>query len=172
MTFKFTINIRTGDVEFEGTEEFVKEQISNLPDTIKSIAEHLPPPAVSTATSPGPSNSPPQAEMGASPGGSNEVPDSFGEWIHYFPDDISDQDKALLAGLFVQKSSDTNDFKTAEINSVLKEHGFKLSNASDSLKSLVSKKLLFQTRKEGSLKFLRVSKPGEVRIAELRGTDN
>jgi hypothetical protein len=65
-----------------------------------------------------------------------------------------------LTAYYVQNDSEQNDFKTSEVNKSLKEHGIKLSNPSTSLKRLVEKKLLFQTRKNGSLKLMRVSQDG------------
>lgn len=172
MTSRFRINLQTGDVEFEGTEDFVKAQISQLAETLKSIKDNLPTfapqPSVSAVKVPV-VNGGTLPEVGASGGtDSTDMSASFGEWMHKFPADIGDQDKALVAGLFVQKSSEKNDFKTSEVNEVLKEHGFKLSNPSLSLRRLVSQKYLFQTRKEGKLRFFRVSKIGEAHIAELR----
>ena len=87
--------------------------------------------------------------------------------MHRFPSDISDQDAVLLTSIYVQRQSEANEFKTAEVNKMLMEHGVKVSNTSTSLNRLVSKKLLFQTRKDGKLKFLRVSKDGEAKIEEL-----
>lgn len=179
MTYRFRINLRSGDIEFEGSEDFVKEQIANLPKTLKSISENLPAltmqsnePSRKEDPITVPDDDPSPAIMSPAVTSNAEVSSSFGEWIHQFPSDISDQDKALVAGMFVQNGSEKNDFKTAEINGVLKEHGFKLANPSRALGRLVSQKYLFQTRKEGKLKFLRVSKIGETRIAELRAGDS
>jgi hypothetical protein len=78
---------------------------------------------------------------------------------------LSDQDKSLLTAYYVQSQSSTNDFKTSEVNKALMDHGIKLANPSVSLKRLGVKKLLFQTRKVGKLRFMKVSADG---IAELR----
>lgn len=170
MTSRFKINIHTGDVEFEGSEDFVKEQIKNLQETIKFIKQSSPKP------SPNNLKNEPLVETNKNKSQqtsrTGDIPGSFGEWMHGFPANLSDQDKALVAGMFVQNGSEKSDFKTSEINAMLKDHGFKLSNPSKFLNDLISKKFVFQTRKEGKLKYLRVSKPGEARIAELRAGDS
>ncbi|MDA3876870.1 MAG: hypothetical protein PF483_07255 [Halothiobacillus sp.] len=172
MNSRLKINIHSGDVEFEGSENFVNEQIHNLHETIKFIRQSAA--KTSPASIPPPKANPAEENQADQhhAGEPDDIPESFGEWMHAFTASISEQDKALVAGMFVQKSSEKNDFKTSEINGVLKDHGFKLSNPSKSLNDLVLKKLVFQTRKEGKLKFLRVSKPGEARIAELRAGDS
>ncbi len=88
--------------------------------------------------------------------------------MHQFRDDVNDLDKGLITALFVQKQAATNDFKTSEVNKSLKDHGIKLSNPSVTLNRLVSKKLLFQTRKDGKLKYFRVSTDGQKHLDTLK----
>jgi len=97
-----------------------------------------------------------------------QVPNTFGEWFHGFKNDINDSEKALITAYYVQKQSPQNDFKTSEVNKSLQEHGVKLSNPSNSLKNLSKKKLLFQTRKNGKLKYMRVSSDGVNHLKSLR----
>ena len=94
--------------------------------------------------------------------------DNFGEWFHGFKDNVNDLDKALLTAYYEQKQSPENDFKTSAVNQSLQEHGIKLSNPSSSLKRLTAKKLLFQTRKVGKLKYMRVSADGVKYLKTLR----
>ena len=81
--------------------------------------------------------------------------------MHKFKDSINGLDKALITAYYVQQQAAKNDFKTIEVNSSLKDHGIKLANPSKDLKSLETKKYLFQTRKEGpKIRFMRVSEDG------------
>lgn len=172
MTTRAKINLISGEIEFEGTEEFVKDQLASIPTLLGSLkfSDQLVNLSTSARAQVGDDNSSPNEQVSANdPGG---IPQSFGEWMHKFPDDILDQDKILLASFYVQKNSEKNDFKTSEVNRTLKDHGVKLSNPSAFLNRLVAKKHMFQTRKEGKLKFLRVSKDGETRISELLSSDN
>lgn len=160
MTSKVKINIASGEIEFEGSEEFVERRLEALPSLLESLKLKVAPAAPAQ---------PPLNPAVHAPNEQNKsnVPDTFGEWMHRFPSDISDQDAVLLTSIYVQRQSEANEFKTAEVNKMLMEHGVKVSNTSTSLNRLVSKKLLFQTRKDGKLKFLRVSKDGEAKIEEL-----
>ncbi|MBF2099186.1 MAG: hypothetical protein IGQ88_12550 [Gloeomargaritaceae cyanobacterium C42_A2020_066] len=97
-----------------------------------------------------------------------QIPNTFGEWLHGFKDDINDLEKAPITAYYVQKQSPQNDFKTSEVNKFLQDHGVKLSNPSNSLTRLAEKKLLFQTRKNGKLKYMRISSDGVNHLKSLR----
>ena len=84
-----------------------------------------------------------------------------------FKDDINGQDKALITAYYVQQDSERNDFKTAQVNKSLKDHGIKLANAATTLKQVEKKKLIFQTRKVGKLSFKRVSEDGVKHLKSL-----
>lgn len=99
---------------------------------------------------------------------SDNLPETFGEWMHSFKANLSEVDKALVTARYVQSQSETNDFKTAEVNKALKDHGIKLSNPSTFLKQLDRKKYLFQTRKVGSLSYKRVSVDGQNYLETLK----
>lgn len=165
----FKINIKTGDVEIRGSEEFVERRVEALPEVLELLEELLgeqasteglstPPPATNTQGS-----KPPETDDS-----SDSMPDTFGEWMHSFRDDISDLEKALITARFVQSQSSSNDFKTSEVNKSLLEHGIKLSNPSRSLKLLAEKKLLFQTRKVGKLRYMRVSQDGQQHLESIK----
>jgi hypothetical protein len=165
------INLLTGEIELEGSETFVENQLENLDSIVELLlaakgeqlddemeVEELEDAASSNGTV---SNSNPVAPKEL------EMPSSFGEWMHKFRDDIDGNDKALFTAYYVQKQSPQNDFKTREVNNSLKEHGIKLPNPSESLKRLVAKKLIFQTRKNGTVKFFRVSQDGLQHLKSL-----
>lgn len=166
-TAKFKINLRAGEIEIEGSEDFVEKQIKTLESLLvlvkqggSSFADDNTEKSTSVE---GISGLP---EIGHAD--KNNIPDTFGEWMHTFKSEIMDLDKALITARFVQSKSKSNDFKTSEVNKALKEHGIKLSNPSASLASLVDKKLMFQTRKEGTLKYLRVSEDGQKSLSKLK----
>lgn len=170
---KAKINFKTGEIEFEGLEQFVSTQLA----AIDTIAEHM---AILIANdSKDDGDSIEEEEIAAVAEEEEEklvtageqelhMPDTFGEWFHGFKDDVNDLDKALITAYYEQKQSPENDFKTSAVNQSLKEHGIKLSNPSSSLKRLAAKKALFQTRKVGKLKYMRVSADGVKHLKTLR----
>lgn len=159
---KVRINVNTGDIEFEGSEQFVNEQMNNLETTIDIIAQLL-----ENTTEQNEDEKfmkkrkeEEQEKLSSVEEHSLIPPETFGEWLHKFKSNISDSDKALITAYFVQKQSTDNDFKTKQVSDTLKDQGIKLSNPSTFLKLLARKKYMFQTRKVGSLIFQRVSADG------------
>lgn len=170
-TTRVKINLLSGEIELEGSEEFVANQMENL-DSIIELLSSVRKPTKTEADDSTDEELDVEAKGNHSDQPSRNpgqitVPDSFGEWMHKFRDDVNDLEKCLLTAYFVQNSSPQNDFKTREVNNSLKEHGIKLSNPSTSLKRLVEKKLLFQTRKNGTVKFMRVSQDGMQLLKSL-----
>lgn len=163
----FKINLRTGEIEISGSEEFVERRIDQLGDIIElsSAANSALPAAVtpkhdaSTASS---------FDNGAESSGGENAPETFGEYLHAFKEDVNDIQKALITARYVQFQAESNEFKTAEVNKSLKDHGIKLTNPSQSLKQLVAKKFIFQTKKVGSVKFMRVSTDGQKHLDTLK----
>ena len=169
MTAKVKINLQEGVIELEGSEDFVDRQIDKLEAIIELFNQSASEPEDNflsgqsdTAQEDGETATTSQSNIPAHQGFS--VPDSFGEWMHKFRDDINDQEKALVASFYVQAKSSTNDFKTIEVSNCLKDHGIKIANPSTNIKRLSTKKLTFQTRKVGKLIFMRVSKDGEAHL--------
>lgn len=165
---KFKFNFKTGEIEIEGTEDFVRQQIDGIDHLLNIFAissngneDEVPPhgngvqPNVTTAAA-------------AAVDEADVPPATFGEWMHGFRAELSDIDKALITARFVQSQSASNDFKTSDVNKALQEHGIKLSNPSQSLKLLSTKKHLFQTRKVGKLRFMRVSFDGQKHLGTLK----
>ena len=170
---RIKINIKTGEIEFEGSEDFVQKQMDNLGAVINLLSlkntliptenvNHLKP---STQEAP---DTPETHEATNMVSGELDVPESFGEWMHKFKDTLTELEKALITAYFVQSQSSSNEFKTLEVNKSLKDHGIKLSNPSRILKNLETKKYLFQTRKEGpKIRFMRVSQDGLINLKSL-----
>ena len=173
-TTRVKINLKSGEIEIEGSEAFVENQMDNL-DSIIDLLSSVQEEPINTITHVPDNGSAPAViaetissdEDASVPPGDILVPSSFGEWMHNFKDEVNDLEKCLLTAYYVQKGSPENDFKTSEVNKSLKEHGIKLSNPSTSLKRLVEKKLLFQTRKSGKLRLMRVSQDGMTLLRSL-----
>ncbi len=167
---KFKLNLKTGEIEVEGTEAFVERQIQaleSLVDLMKisdQINENKAPPLIEEQSRNG-------DKLASGETAGDAIPSTFGEWMHIFKTELNDADKVLITACFVQSQSSTKDFKTAEVNKALKEHGFKLSNPSATLNNLVDKKLLFQTRKVGVLKYFRLSVDGQKNLNLLKRQD-
>ena len=160
-TTRIKLNLRNGEIEIEGSEAFVEKQIENLETLLELIRTNK------GATL--------NLDEGGDTGGEgtgtsddNGIPSTFGEWMHLFKTDLNDLDKALITARYVQHESQSNDFKTAEINKSLKDHGIKLANPSATLKRLISKKYLFQTRKIGKLIYMRLSVDGQKYLDSIK----
>lgn len=167
------INFKTGEVELESSEQFMRDRLAS----IDVIAEYMV--ILSTNTSVDDESIIEQEEIAIvaeeeekklSTIGEQElqISNTFGELFHQFRNEVNDLEEALITAFYVQKQSPQNDFKTSEVNNFLKEHGVKLSNPSGCLNRLASKKLLFQTRKDGNLKYMRVSSDGVNHLKSLR----
>ncbi|UZJ79443.1 hypothetical protein [Fictibacillus sp. KU28468] len=169
---KVKINVHTGELEFEDSENFVKEQMDNLESIVDIIAQLY---VDETEDEYEETIDEEQKEVEEhklrviveKDKDNFEVSSTFGEWKHKFNDELTDADKALLTAYFVQISSGENEFKTKEVNDTLKEHGIKLTNPSRTLDRLTEKKLTFQVRKAGKIKFLRVSADGIAHLKTL-----
>ena len=140
-TAKFKLNLKTGEVEIEGSEAFVERQIQQLEALVESLGLRT---QQRNDMSESAQNGNSESLISVLPPSKEEPPPaSFGEWMHNFRADINDLDKALITARYVQSQSPENDFKTSEVNNSLKDHGIKLSNPSLCLKRLGEKKRLF-----------------------------
>ena len=168
-TAKFKLDLKTREVEIEGSEEFVERQIQNLASIFEFLNDDA---ADDTDTDHNAGEEAENGTIGEKPNGNAAqkaaIPETLGEFMHSFNADISDLEKALITAQFVQTQSPTNDFKTSEVNNALKDHGIKLPNPSVSLRRLGGKKFLFQTRKIGKLRFMRVSTEGQAHLDTIK----
>jgi len=158
------ICLKTGEVELEGSENFVDRSLEKLRDIFDIIR------TAKETENGGDSEEYPSEELSeaAPSSGSIPVPESFGEWLHKFPRAISQVDKVLVAGYYAQKMSLTEDFKTNQARKLLLEQGEKLTNPSHSLKALERNRHVIRLKKEGKkLNLFRVSRDGTDRLRFL-----
>ena len=160
------INIYSGDIEFEGTEEFVSKQLDQIATTIHTLSKAL----IATGgikPTPGPSASSIENVNSATEG--SGLPDNFGEYLNKFPKpkNLQQVEQILIAGHYRQKLSSDNAFETSEANKLLQEQGIQLTNPTQSINSLISGKLVIIIGKRGKLKRFRLSPSGEETIQEL-----
>ena len=147
------ISLTAGDLELEGSEEFVAQ----YGDAIQGLLGRLRQPAApgkpgGTGVATTPVIDPP----------AGEEPREFGEVLHALPNSASGADQILIAGSYAQQSSTENSFSTGEANQLLLGQGVKLSNPSQSLKNCIAAKRVF---KVGSR--YRISKTGEEHLKAL-----
>lgn len=152
---RIRINLSTKEFEVEGSEQFVKEYAEKIEKLLSAISDSKP----ST-----PQHLPRSSETTKSmPTAGNQIPDSFGEYLHTFPKTITDVDRMLIAGLYIQLQSEDKSFGTATANDLLKQQGVKLTNPAECVaKNKKSKKVFPVKRGE-----YRVSQTGITYIDTL-----
>lgn len=151
------ISLSTGDLEVEGTEDFVR-QYSDSISTLISQLEELPIQRVSPPAEAVGSSTPATATA------SGPEQREFGEVLHSLPGSASGADRILIAGSYAQLGSGDNTFSTGEANQLLLGQGVKLSNPSQALKNAIASKRVFKVGKR-----YRVSKTGEEHLKSLIG---
>lgn len=142
MEAKIRINYTEREVEIEGSELFVREQLESFADTLEAFA----------------SNNDVQDEISENSGehvvldpnsqkASSKLPETFGEYLSRFSRDISQDEQILVSGYFVQSKSPDNAFSTKEANDLLKEQGTKVSNPAQSVINGKKAKRIFALQK-------------------------
>lgn len=147
----------TGELEVEGSEEFVREMIDRFRPALREPSSRR------KTQEPEHKGKAEEKRKARQKTTSQGVPENFGEYLHAF-ELGKDQDRMLVAAHFVQLHSDDNSFKTAEANTQLTEHGIKVGNPSQAVKGNISSKYVF---KVGKGKY-RVARPGIDRLEELK----
>lgn len=148
-TARLRINPHTGEVEIEGSEDFIRDMWPKVSEQLASAKRRV-------------------TEAKAPPAKPEETEDrvdeveEFGEYLHTFSLN-KDTDRALVAGSFVARGSANNVFTTKEANAQLIEQGIKLTNASQCVKNLQTAKRIFKV--SGGF---RISKDGEAHLKTLR----
>jgi hypothetical protein len=76
-------------------------------------------------------------------GGNSQLPEVFGEFYSEFPSDVTDVDKVLIAGAFVQGKDAERIFTTKTANQLLLDQNIKVANASENVRRLTQTKRVF-----------------------------
>jgi hypothetical protein len=72
-----------------------------------------------------------------------QVPEIFGEFYTEFRSDITDVDKVLVAGAFIQNRDQERVFTTKAANQALLDQNIKVANASENVRRLIQTKRAF-----------------------------
>jgi hypothetical protein len=157
------INLKIGQVEIsiEGPPDFVSAQYDKVEAHLKTYSE------MSTKIVQSDEDEGNQNNGNSSRVSDETLPETFGEWLNKIPNQTSDTQKAILAGYYVQKSSEDNSFRARDVNKILKDHSLKLSNSSVFLKNAADSKKLFQVSKTGKEPHYRVSRETEDTLVKL-----
>ena len=156
---KLRVNFTAREIELSGDDESVREWYSRLSEVIGGFRAGAPP--VSAVEDYDVGEPDPRTRKSESSGGEREVP--FGEFLQRYPGDVSDVDRVLIAGVFAQRSSDDDSFRTGQVNTLLQQQGYKVANASECVRRNVSMRRVF-TLKKG---VYRVSEPGRQYLEEV-----
>jgi hypothetical protein len=149
------ISLSAGDLEVEGTEDFVKQYADSIRTLINRLEELPNRQVVPPTEAPGG----PAPAAAAAPAAEQR---EFGEVLHSLPSNASGSDRILVAGWYAQLASGDNTFSTGEANQLLLGQGVKLSNPSQALKNAIAAKRVFKVGKR-----YRVSKTGEEHLKSL-----
>jgi hypothetical protein len=85
----------------------------------------------------------PKARSAASSTSAGDLPEIFGEFFSEFRTDITEGDKVLVAGAFVQRRDAERIFTTKSVNQLLVDQNIKVANASVSVRRLIEAKRAF-----------------------------
>lgn len=127
---RLRVNLHAGEFEVEGPEAFVERYAARIEKLLQHLAPQAPA-ASAGALEPVPV----LAELDATA--------SFGAWSQRLPRAATDVDRMLLAGWYLQHHAVERWFTTSDANRLLIEHGFKLGNASQSVKQNLMAKRAF-----------------------------
>src|SRR5437899_1313150 len=103
----------TGELEIEGSPELVAEWWERLAPEITNPPIHFVRPAAAALAAP---------VVGAT----IEPEVSFGEFLHNYDSEISDTDRMMIAGFFIQSTSTDNAFSTRAANDLLLAQGHRV----------------------------------------------
>jgi len=166
MEAKIRISYISREIEIEGSETFVREQLSNLSSTLEDFAStgSSVDSAIEEDYDAGTATSEGTAANQDTPTVSSKMPETFGEYLSQFPRDVHQDEQILISGYFAQCKSSEKAFTTKGANDFLKEQGIKVGNPSQSVTNGKNLKRIFATQKS---KF-RVSQSGVDHINSLR----
>lgn len=146
---RIRFNRSTGELEVEGPSQLVTEWWDRLWPELSAGGLA---PAQSQAALPAVSN--------------GAVAEVFGEFFSEFRSDVTDVDKVLIAGAFVQSKEPDRAFTTKAANQLLLDQNVKVANASENVRRLMQTKRVFSF---GDGKF-RVSATGLEHLKALKAS--
>jgi hypothetical protein len=153
------INLAQGEIEVEGSEDFVAGFRMQLDTLLERLAEGqagMPAAAISETTPAAQAPAPAKAEPGV------PLP-PFGEFLHHLPTSATEVDRMLAAGFYLQQLSADDSFATGDANKRLAEHGIKIGNPSQCVRQSLSARRVF-TVSRGRF---RVSQQGRTYLKQL-----
>jgi hypothetical protein len=157
---KIRISLISREVEFEGDLQLIKENFGeHIEDYLKALKKEPPSTPIEKKQN---VNHQTSISVTSNPG-AGSIPDNFGEFYSKFSKNLSNVDKILLAGYFVQSSSEGKCFTVKESSDLLIEQGVSLSNPGVFNKANISSKRIFKL----SGKNFRVSDTGSEYIKSL-----
>lgn len=159
----FRVNVRTGEIEIHGSEEFIERQLRQLESTLETILPFFEGVEGEEELFESGAEEEPREPITAD----KEVPDSFLEWLYKFPKNVNDQDKALIAGYFLQHHSTDNRFLSSGVPKLLRENGVTIQSSTVQLKRLAGKRLIIPVGRSGKRTFYRVSQQGKEYLYNL-----
>lgn len=160
---RIRVNLADKEIEIQGTEEFVEKHLERVDEILNSMRSATASAGRETEESPGSTQT-----SSASSESELTVPEYFGQWLHRFRSaDLTEADQALIAGYFLEKRSEEEDFMTSEVNDALDEARISLSNTSRSIRQLSEDGQVYPTRKDGRSQRYRVSKEGEEYLISI-----
>ncbi len=171
MSTKFRINIQTGEIEVEGSEQFVDKQINNLNRVINTI--QTPPQKVVAPEAKGADvDKKPARKRGRPPKAKTidtrkNEDDSYNEWIGSFRTKLKQIDRILIAGMYAQNKNDNKIFKTRQVSKLLKSQGIMLQNVTTRIYGLLKSEKVKITEKQGRTSIYKVTPKGEAYLARL-----
>ena len=95
------------------------------------------------------------------------MPDSFLEWLYKFPKNVKDQEKALIAGYFLQHNSSDNRFLSSDVPKLFRDDGVAIQSSNVQLRRLAEKRLIIPVGRSGKRTFYRVSQQGQEYLHDL-----
>lgn len=151
---KITLNY--GEFEVEGSEDFVNsytEEIKHFLTLLeKGSSGHVQEAPLQRTATPTQGtlfdnipSAPPLARQDNNQGSFNGM-ESFGEFYHRRPKNVSKTDIVLMASYYIQSKSDEGIFTTREVTKLLKDHGLDLSNPAHFIKLNQEYKKVFKMR--------------------------
>lgn len=150
---RIKITMTGGEFEIEGSEEFVNsyaESIKSFVSILQKGASQLKKNDIQRPTTgeqfsifdAAPATPPLKQENN----GTLNTMESFGEFYHRRPKNVSKTDIVLMASYYIQSKNDDGVFTTREVTKLLKDHGLDLSNPAHFIKLNQEYKKVFKMR--------------------------